>query len=119
MQGTHLRPWYVEKSDSYLIFTRRGIQIDKYPAILEYLESHRKQLEPKPADWDSSKNWLARKPGAYKWFEIQDTVDYWEGFEKPKIVWPDISKLPRFSMDTEQRYLGNTGYIIPMDDYFC
>jgi hypothetical protein len=118
IQGTHLRPWYIEKSDTYLIFTRRGIQIDKYPAILEYLESHRKQLEPKSADWDSSKNWLGRKPGAYKWFEIQDTVDYWEGFEKPKIIWPDISKLPRFSMDTEQRYLGNTGYIIPGSDYF-
>ena len=75
-------------------------------------------MEPKPADWDKSKNWPGRKPGAYQWFEIQDTVDYWEGFEQPKIVWPDISKLPRFSMDTEQRYLGNTGYIIPGADYY-
>ena len=25
IQGTHLRPWYVEDSDEFLIFTRRGI----------------------------------------------------------------------------------------------
>jgi TaqI-like C-terminal specificity domain len=118
IQGTHLRPWYIERSDDYLIFARRGIQIEQYPAVLEYLESHRERLEPKPVDWDNSKNWPGRKPGAYKWFEIQDTVDYWEGFEQPKIVWPDISKLPRLSMDTEQRYLGNTGYIIPGADYY-
>ena len=43
---------------------------------------------------------------------------YWEAFERPKIVWPDISKLPRFSMDTECRYLGNTGFVIPGGDYF-
>ena len=44
--------------------------------------------------------WEGRKPGAYKWYEIQDTIDYWREFNGPKIVWPDISKLPRFSMDT-------------------
>ncbi len=43
---------------------------------------------------------------------------YWDAFEQPKIVWPDISKLPRFSMDTQNRYLGNTGYIIPGGDYY-
>jgi len=41
--------------------------------------------------------------------QIQDTVDYWQGFEQPKIVWPDIRKLPRFSMETENPYLGNPG----------
>ncbi len=58
-------------------------------------------------------------PGiADRWYEIQDTVDYWDAFERPKIVWPDISKLPRFSIDTERRYLGNTGFVIPVEDLF-
>ncbi len=118
IQGTHLRPWYIEQSDGYLIFARRGTRIEQYPAILEYLESYRERLEPKPSDWSNSKKWLGRKTGAYQWFEIQDTVDYWEAFEQPKIVWPDISKLPRFSMDMEQRYLGNTAYVIPGGDYY-
>jgi TaqI-like C-terminal specificity domain len=43
---------------------------------------------------------------------------YWYAFNEPKIVWPDISKLPRFSMDTAARYMGNTGYFIPTGDAY-
>lgn len=118
IQGTHLRPWYIEESRQYLIFARRGVCIEQYPAVLEYLQSHRESLEPRPADWPASKKWPGRKPGIYKWYEIQDSVDYWESFDQPKIVWPDISKLPRFSMDTKGQYLGNTAYIIPGGDYY-
>jgi hypothetical protein len=118
IQGTHLRPWYVEDSTQFLIFARRGIRIGDYPAVHEYLRRFRPQLEPKPSGWDSNQKWPGRKGGGYEWYELQDTVDYWQGFEQPKIVWPDISKLPRFSMDTENRYLGNTGYIIPGGDYY-
>jgi hypothetical protein len=118
IQGTHLRPWYVEDSPEFLIFARRGIRMEDYPAVQEYLGRFRTQLEPKPPGWDEKQKWPGRKAGAYEWYELQDTVDYWQGFEQPKIVWPDISKLPRFSMDTENRYLGNTGYIIPGGDYY-
>jgi hypothetical protein len=119
IQGTHLRPWNIENSTQYLIFTRRGIEIDNYPAIHTYLEQHRERLEPKPKDWSKQNGkWPGRKAGAYKWFEMQDAVDYWEGFEAIKFVLPDISNLPRFSMDYDQRYLGNTGYAIPGEDYF-
>lgn len=113
-----MRPWYIERSDDHLIFTRRGIDIECYPAVYEYLSRHRERLEPRPPDWTGNRKWPGRKPGAYRWYEIQDTVDYWDAFERPKIVWPDISKLPRFSIDTERRYLGNTGFVIPVDDFF-
>jgi hypothetical protein len=120
IQGQHLRPWHIEHTDQYLIFARRGIDIESYPAVLEYLSQHRKRLAPKPSNWNEKQDgkWPGRKEGAYQWFELQDTVDYWKGFEETKIVWPDISKLPRFSMDSEARYLGNTGYIIPGGDYY-
>jgi len=118
IQGTHMRPWHIEHSDEYLVFTRRGTDIEQYPAICEYLSRHREKLEPRPPDWTGNRKWPGRKPGAYRWCEIQDTVDYWPAFEQPKIVWPDISKLPRFSMDTEQRFLGNTGFVIPVEDFF-
>lgn len=120
IQGQHLRPWYIEGTEQFLIFTRRGIEIENYPAVLEYLSAHRQRLEPKPAGWSETRDgkWLGRKEGSYRWYEIQDSIDYWQGFEANKIVWPDISKLPRFSMDTGARYLGNTGYIIPREDYY-
>lgn len=120
IQGHHLRPWCIEETEEFLLFARRGIQIESYPAVLEYLTVYRDKLEPKPSGWSDAHDnkWLGRKPGAYKWYELQDSVDYWKGFEEAKIVWPDISKLPRFSMDTAGRYLGNTGYAIPGGDYY-
>ena len=111
IQGEDLRPWYYENQDRWLIFTRRGITIDEYPAVKAYLERFRTQLEPRPKDWNSSQTWQGRKPGSYQWYELQDSVDYYAAFDKPKILWPDITKLPRFSWDTESMFLGNTGYI--------
>ena len=41
---------------------------------------------PKPKDFAGDK-WEGRKPGSYKWYEIQDAVDYYAEFEKPKIIY--------------------------------
>ncbi len=113
LRGADLRPWYQENEGRWLIFTRRGIEIENYPAIKNYLEQYKTQLMPRPDDWPRNKNWPGRKPGPYEWYEIQDSVAYFEEFDQPKIFWPDISKLPRFSWDEEGQYINNKGYIIP------
>jgi hypothetical protein len=114
LEGKDLRSWHVEKNDRWLVFTRRGTDINRYAAIREYLATFREQLTPRKNAGDRH----GRKPGSYEWFEIQDNVAYFRAFEMPKIVWPDISKLPRFCMDLGNHYLGNTGYVIPLEDYF-
>ncbi len=113
LRGEDLRPWYQEDEGRWLIFTRRGIDIDAYPTIKAYLSQFREQLEPRPVDWDENKPWPGRKPGSYQWYEIQDTVDYFEAFEQPKIFWPELGKLPRFSWDADGKFINNKGYIIP------
>lgn len=114
LRGQDLRPWYYQNSGTWLIFTRRGIDIDAYPAVRDYLETFRERLEPRPDDWEGrNSDWPGRKPGPYHWYEIQDSVDYYPAFDKPKILWPDIAKLPRFSLDTASQYLNNTGYVMP------
>lgn len=118
LAGKDLERWYKEQRDSYLIFTRRGIEIDQYPAIKQYLSSYRECLEPKPKNWPSNQQWKGRKPGPYQWFEIQDTVGYYEEFEKLKIVYPDISQQAEFSLYTEKTYFANTVYFLPTDDPF-
>jgi len=72
-----------------LVFTRRGIDIDSYPAIKTHLSRFRSRLEPRPRDWDSVTvgEWQGRKPGNYKWYEIQDDIAYWKEFEVPRIVY--------------------------------
>jgi hypothetical protein len=120
VQGTHLRPYYIEDSDSFLIalkssddfswpWSERGSDAEKifadvFPPIFEHLNCQ-KEVVSKRSD-----------QGRF-WWELRSCA-YWDVFEQTKIVWPDISKLPRFSMDTEKRYLGNTGYVIPGGDYY-
>jgi hypothetical protein len=105
LRGRDVKRWRVQSQDLWLIFTRRGIDIEKYPAIKRHLEKWKERLTPGVLG--------GRKPGSYQWFEIQDTVAYWQEFEKPKIVYPDIAVKSEFGFDDGARVLANTGYIIP------
>lgn len=112
--GDDVRKWHIRDSDKWLIFTRRGIDINQYPAIKNHLEQWRDDLSPKQSSSDAK----GRKPGRYKWYEIQDDIAYYQAFEKPKIIYPDIAKESRFAFDAEQHYLGNTIYFIAKNDLF-
>jgi len=106
-----------DNKGKYLIFTRHGIEISQYPAILEYLKQFKKELMPKPKDFVGD-SWPGRKPGAYEWYEIQDTIDYYREFEKPKIFFPDIAVNPNFTVDNSGFYGANTCYMIITHDLF-
>ncbi len=112
VRGEDLRPWYQENEGRWLIFTRRGIDINAYPAILSYLQQFREQLEPRPNNWNDKRTWEGRKPGPYQWYEIQDSVDYYTAFEQTKIFWPDIAKFPRFSLDERGQFVNDKGYVL-------
>ena len=116
LRGEDLRPWYQEDEQRWLIFTQRGIEMDRYPAVKTHLERYRDALEPKPENWPATKPWAGRKSGPYKWYEIQDSVNYASDFEKPKIFWPNITKLPRFSWDDKGYFINDKGYILSTDD---
>jgi len=97
---------------AWLIFTRRGIALKDYPAIENYLLQYRERLEPKPKDWTEGK-WKGRKSGSYKWYEIQDAVDYYNEFEKNKVMLPDISIKCQAILEEKGAYCVNTAYIMP------
>jgi hypothetical protein len=90
------------------------VNIEKYPAIKSYLEQFRPDLTPKK----SSSDRRGRKPGTYRWYEIQDDVAYFEIFDQPKIVFPDICKHPRFYYDDKGIYLTNTAYALGTGDKY-
>ncbi|MBW8034386.1 MAG: class I SAM-dependent DNA methyltransferase [Planctomycetes bacterium] len=115
LHGKDVKRWCVEPKDLWLIFTRRGINIDEYPAIRGHLEDFREKLEPKPNDWNDEKQgkWPGRKGGSYKWYEIQDNIAYWQEFEEPKIIYPDIAQRAEFAFDKYNLYPINTLYIMP------
>ncbi len=112
--GENIRQWRIEPDDAWLIFTRRGVDIRKYPVIKGHLDNFRADLTPKRTSSDKR----GRKPGRYEWYEIQDDVAYFDAFDRPKIIFPDICKSPRFYLDTEGYYLANTAYCIGNDDRY-
>ena len=116
--GDDVRKWQIRDKKRYLIFSRRGTDIQRYPALLAHLEQYRDQLEPRPKNWNETGEWPGRKPGSYKWYEIQDEVAYYREFDKPKIIYPDIAKESRFHLDRNGTYFSNTTYFIPTEDLY-
>ena len=114
LRGRDINKWSADNLSRFIIFTRRGIQIDSFPAIKAYLQEYRDELEPKSSPTQKT----GRKPGAYQWFEIQDNIAYFEEFDKPKIIWGDIAQHFRAVYDTSGSFVGNTAYIMPVDDNF-
>lgn len=112
LRGQDIERWHPDWAGLWMIFTRRGIDIEAYPSVKNHLLPYREQLEPKPVGW-SGGTWNGRKPGTYKWYEIQDSVDYWKEFETPKICYQDITWRPQFSLDLNTMYSNNTVYFLP------
>ena len=115
-QGRDIKRYAPITVKQYLIFTRRGININNYPAVKTYLSQFKEELMPKPANWKGP--WKGRKPGSYAWYEIQDAIDYYEEFLKPKIVYPNICKQPEFTFDQTGIYTNQKCFIIPSDDLY-
>jgi len=117
LAGKDIRRYQIPKSNKYLIFTKRNTNIELYPAIKNHLSKFKQALTPKPKDFVGE--WKGRKPGPYKWFEIQDTVDYWESFEKTKILWPGISsEVAAFAIDYKNYYGNDNNQLIETDDKY-
>jgi hypothetical protein len=105
LRGRDVKRWKLNQQDLWLIFTRRGTDINKYPAISNYLKKYKKRLTPGIQG--------GRKPGQYKWFEIQDNIAYWKEFERPKIIYPNICKRNEFTWDSSKFYTNQKAFIIP------
>ena len=117
LAGRDIKRYQPPKSNRYLIFTRRGVKIKDYPAIKRYLSQFKERLTPKPKDWKGDK-WIGRKPGIYQWYEIQDTVSYYEEFEKPKIMYLVFQVKPAFTFDEAGTYGNNAIWITPNADQY-
>lgn len=108
-EGSDLEKWNTSQCDKFILFTRRGINIDNYPGVKSWLEQYKQKLEPR----NDSGQTIGRKPGPYKWFEIQDSVDYYKLFEDKKIVWPNLQNSNKFSYESNGVYINAPSVIFP------
>ncbi|MDO8722917.1 MAG: TaqI-like C-terminal specificity domain-containing protein, partial [Syntrophales bacterium] len=106
LRGRDVKRWRCEPQDLWLIFTRRGIDIKKYPAIHDHLKQFKKALTPGIPG--------GRKPGRYEWYEIQDNIAYWQEFEQPKVIVPAIQNKVNYAPDATGFYSNDkTSIFIP------
>lgn len=112
LRGRDIQKWQPDFQDLWLIatFPSRNYEIDNFTAIKEYLASFGKRLE-------QSGEKGSRKKTANKWFEIQDNIAYWQDFEKPKIIYPELTKFLNFYLDVDGSfYTNNKCFIFSSDN---
>ena len=102
LRGRDIGRWKAESAGLYVVFTSRGVDIEKYPAVLEHLRWFRTGLEDRAT------------AGVHPWFELQQPQEgIYHEFALPKIIWPDIARGMRFAYDDSGCFLGNTCYVMP------
>jgi len=99
LRGRDVKRWCANPQDLWLIFARRGIDIDEYPSIKAHLEQFKSRLE--------------KRAGAQKWFELQASPGDTIRFESPKIIYQEISTFHSFAWDSEGHFLNNKIFMIP------
>ena len=124
LRGRDIKRYGYEWAELWLIatFPSRHYDIEQYPAVRDYLLSFgREKLEQTGATYTrDGQEFKARKKTNNQWFETQDSISYWEDFEKPKIIYMDIQTdnpeegypFPCFSYDSEGSIILNTAYMI-------
>lgn len=118
LRGQDIKRYRIDFADLWIIatFPALNLNIDDYPAIRSYLQSFGKKLNQtgEVIGVDEQGNEIkSRKKTTNKWFEIQDTIAYYEEFEKEKLVWADISRSGNsFAYNQNKMFMLNTGYIM-------
>jgi hypothetical protein len=104
LAGRDVRRYSIAFKERYLIWTYIGVPIDRYPAIFTHLKQFQTQLAKR---WDKGNFW----------WELR-ACDYYGKFEKPKIIYPDISTSCRFALDRDGFFGSNTTYLIPSSSLY-
>lgn len=102
LTGKEVRRYGISFKEKYVILTRIGVDIQRYPAILKWLSKFKPELEKR---WDK---------GNY-WYELR-ACDYYDLFGKPKLIYGVITVAPRFAIDTKGYFANNANFFIPTED---
>ena len=102
LTGKEVRRYSINHNEKYIILTKIGVDINRYPAIFKWLTNFRRQLEKR---WDK---------GNY-WYELR-SCDYYDLFEKPKLIYGKITVAPRFAIDEKGYFANSANFFIPTQD---
>lgn len=112
LRGRDVQRWAAKPNSMWLVGTFPALKLDieNYSAVKKYFEG------VGIAKLEQSGKAGSRKKTSFKWFETQDSIAYWEEFEKPKIMYQVMQVKPCFIYDDQGAYCNNSMWIIPKDD---
>ena len=103
VKGEDLKRYKMSFADRWLIHTHNGIKdqetkevivpridINDYPALKSYLDAHSDKISKRSDQGDT-------------FYNLRKCV-YWPEFEKPKVIWGEISDKPKFCYDEDKGY---------------
>ncbi len=116
LRGRDIKRYGYEWAGLYLIatFPSRHYDIEMFPAVKAHLLSFGiKRLEQTGKTHIVNEEKVkARKKTNNKWFETQDSISYWEDFNKPKIMYPNMTKYMPFYYDEKGFYQNDKSFMI-------
>ena len=126
LRGRDIKRYSYEWANLWLIatFPSRHYDIEKYPAVKAHLESYyggngRKVLEQTGTTHIiNGEKVKSRKKTNNKWFETQDSINYWEDFSQPKIVWGNLNLNPSFALVNNDFYINAPSPMIVPASYY-
>ena len=113
LRGKDIKKYGYNFADKYLIatFPSKKYNIEDYPAVRDYLLNFGKSDTEYLTQYGNDcwgKNRLAqsgnkgsRKKTHNKWFELQDSIAYWDDFNKQKIIWGNLNLRASYSIAPE------------------
>src|SRR5205807_2409029 len=102
--GEDVKRYRLDYKKRYMILTKIGTSIERYPAVFAHLQAYQSQLEKR---WDKGNHWWELRP-----------CDYYQAFEKPKLMWPVISASNNFAFTDEAYYSNDKTFFIPTNDLY-
>ncbi|HIS13376.1 MAG TPA: type II restriction endonuclease [Candidatus Ornithospirochaeta stercorigallinarum] len=116
LRGRDIKQYSYDWMGLYLIatFPSRNYDINQYPALKEYLLTfgQQKLAQTGEKNINGILNNNARKKTNNEWFETQDSINYWEDFSKPKIMYPNMTKYMPFYYDEKGFYQNDKSFMI-------
>ena len=122
LRGRDIKRYAYNWAGLYLIatFPSRHYDIEMYPAVKQYLLTFGiEKLEQTGKSYIvNGEKIKARKKTNNKWFEIQDSISYWEDFSKPKIVWGNLNLTPNYALVENNSFINApSSMIVPASKY--
>jgi methylase of polypeptide subunit release factors len=117
MRGRDVRAWRAADSARHVLLVDRGVSLDRLPRVLDHLARFRSALEPRPREHHGG--WPGRKPGTYRWYELQDPVGPLARARTPRLFYQDIQTTAACCLDTTGTVVPDTTvWVVDSDDRF-